>query len=160
MKIFHERNRVGVPDSPAQQRCMAQGRDDLRREISLLRSLHDRNIVNFVGAAIWVRAGLPRRGVHRLAALPMYCVLCCWEARHGTAVREPVLCVLHHISPGLVRRLLWAHTSLGVFHLARSRKIQQALLNPCLGGDAQEGMAVLVTVRAQCDLLVHVLAPR
>ncbi|KAK9831443.1 hypothetical protein WJX81_005925 [Elliptochloris bilobata] len=53
VKIFHEHSGRGMSDSPAQQRRMAQGRDDLRREISLLRSLHDRNIVNFVGAAIW-----------------------------------------------------------------------------------------------------------
>ena len=91
VKIFHEHNRRGAPGSPAAQRCMAQGRDDLRREISLLRSLHDRNIVNFVGAAIWVRRGLRCRGVHRLAALPR-CCHCAAGRSFMALLREPVVC--------------------------------------------------------------------
>ncbi|KAK9834180.1 hypothetical protein WJX81_006227 [Elliptochloris bilobata] len=53
VKIFHQRSgRSSYSSLPAAQHT-ARCRDDLRREISLLRSLHDRNIVNFVGAAIW-----------------------------------------------------------------------------------------------------------
>lgn len=59
VKIFHEPSARGMTDSPANQRRLMQSREDLRREISLLRSLHDRNIVNFVGAAIWVRSLRP-----------------------------------------------------------------------------------------------------
>ena len=78
VKIFHAHARRGAPGSPAAQRCMAQGRDDLRREISLLRSLHDRNIVNFVGAAIWVRRGLPCSGC-ALPGRPLQVLpVCCW----------------------------------------------------------------------------------
>lgn len=79
VKIFHEHNRRGAPGSPAAQRCMAQGRDDLRREISLLRSLHDRNIVNFVGAAIWVSRGGCLAGV---------CIV--WQPSPGAASVLPV----------------------------------------------------------------------
>ncbi len=72
VKIFHDPAERGPRGNPAAQRRLVQSREDLRREISLLRSLHDRNIVNFVGAAIWVRgprgrarAGPPaRRGCH------------------------------------------------------------------------------------------------
>ena len=76
VKIFHDPAERGPRGTPAAQRRLVQSREDLRREISLLRSLHDRNIVNFVGAAIWVRgprgrarAGPPaRRGCHAWTA--------------------------------------------------------------------------------------------
>ena len=74
VKIFHERRRGNLM-SQASQGSMWRGCDDLRREVSLLRSLHDRNIVNFVGVAICVRLGLPHRVMHDPELLTAGCHL-------------------------------------------------------------------------------------